>query len=190
MPRPGRTIVFMAVTGGESGLAGSSYYTDNPLFPLQDTVADINLDTLHIGGPTRDVTIFGFGQSELEGYVRSAAVLQGRELHADPDMNSGSYYRSDTFSFALHGVPALYAIGGTDDAARGPQWGRSQLQDYYLHRYHRPQDVYSPDWDLRGTADDLRLYYRVGLMLSQGGRFPNWLRNSEFREQDAQDRGG
>jgi Zn-dependent M28 family amino/carboxypeptidase len=190
MPKPGRSIVFIATTGGEATLAGSAYYVENPLFALQDTVADLNLDTLHIGGPTRDVTVFGFGQSELEGYVRSAAALQGRELHADPDPKLGTFYRSDNFSFAAHGVPALYAIGGTDDAARGPQWGRSQLEDYVHHRYHRPDDVYSPDWDLRGTADDLRLYYRIGLMLAQGGRYPNWNRSSEFREGNAQDRGG
>jgi Zn-dependent M28 family amino/carboxypeptidase len=187
-PRPNRAIVFMATTGGEANLAGSAYYVENPVFRLQDTVADLNLDTLHIGGPTRDVTVFGFGQSELEVYVRGAAALQGRELHADPDPELGTFYRSDDFSFASHGVPALYAIGGTDDAARGTQWGRAQFDDFYAHRYHLAQDVYSPDWDLRGTADDLRLYYRIGLMLAQGGRYPNWNRSSEFRDNSGQDR--
>ncbi len=186
-PRPNRTIVFMATTGGEASLAGSAYYVENPVFRLQDTVADLNLDTLHIGGPTRDVTVFGFGQSELEIYVRGAAALQGRELHADPNPELGTFYRSDNFSFASHGVPALYAIGGTDDAARGTQWGRAQVEDYYEHRYHRAEDVYSPEWDLRGTADDLRLYYRIGLLLAQGGRYPNWNSSSEFRD-SGQDR--
>jgi Zn-dependent M28 family amino/carboxypeptidase len=188
-PAPGRSIVFIALTGGESNLAGSGFYVDNPVFPLQDTVADLNLDTLHIGGPTRDVIVFGSGQSEIEGYVRNAATLQGRELREDPDPPSGTFYRSDEFSFAARGVPALYAIGGTDDAARGPQWGAAQRADYYQHRYHRPGDAYSPDWDLRGTVDDLRLYYRVGLTLAHGGRFPNWYHNSEFRNAAAQDRG-
>ncbi len=189
LPRPNRSIVFLATTGGEASLAGSTYYTDNPVYALQDTVADLNLDTLHIGGPTRDVTVFGFGQSELEANLRAAAALQGRELHADPDPKLGRFYRSDNFSFAAHGVPALYPMGGTDDAARGPEWGRLELEDYYQHRYQRPEDVYVPDWDLRGTADDLRLYYRIGLMLAQGGRFPNWFRNSEFRDSNGQDRG-
>jgi len=189
IPRPNRSIVFLATTGGEANLAGSSYYTDNPLFALQDTVADLNLDTLHIGGPTRDVTVFGFGQSELEANLRGAAALQGRELHADPDPQLGRFYLSDNFSFAAHGVPALYAIGGTDDSARGAEWGRLQLEDYYQHRYHRRGDVFVPEWDLRGTADDLRLYYRIGLMLAQGGRYPNWFRSSEFRGGNSQDRG-
>lgn len=189
IPRPNRSIVFLATTGGEANLAGSSYYADNPVFALQDTVADLNLDTLHIGGPTRDVTVFGFGQSELEANLRASAALQGRELHTDPDPQLGRFYRSDNFSFAAHGVPALYAIGGTDDAARGSEWGRLQLDDYYQHRYHRPQDVFVPEWDLRGTADDLRLYYRIGLVLAQGGRYPNWFRSSEFRNGSGQDRG-
>jgi Zn-dependent M28 family amino/carboxypeptidase len=188
-PRPNRTIVFMATTGGEANLAGSEHYVENPVFRLQDTVVDLNLDTLRIGGPTRDVTLFGFGQSELEVYVRGAAALQGRELHADPDPELATFYRSDVFSFASHGVPAIYAIGGTDDSARGTQWGRAQFQDFYQHRYHRAEDVYSPDWDLHGTANDLRLYYRIGLVLAQGGRYPNWNRSSEFRDASGQDRG-
>ena len=188
-PAPGRSIVFMALTGGEAHLAGSAYYVENPSFALADTVADLDLDTLHIGGPTRDVTVFGYGQSELDAYVRSAAALQGRELHGDAEPQFGSYYDSDSFSFASHGVPALYAIGGNDDAARGPQWGRAQRDDYFQHRHHRAGDQYLPDWDLRGTADDLRLYYRVGIMLARGGRFPNWNPGSEFRAAAAQDRG-
>jgi Zn-dependent M28 family amino/carboxypeptidase len=180
-PPPDRSIVFIAFTGEESGLLGSSYYAANPVYPLSSTVADINMDALHIGGPTRDVTVIGFGQSELEGYLRDAAALQGRELHAEPKPENGDYFRSDNFSFAKVGVPALYAVGGIDDSARGPAWGQAQLDDYNAHRYHQPGDVYSPDWDLRGTVMDLRLYYRVGLRLAQTRRFPNWYSTSEFR---------
>ncbi len=189
LPAPGRSIVFIATTGGEADLAGSAWYVAHPPYPLADTVADLNLDTLHIGGPTRDVSLFGLGQSELDERVRSVAALQGREVHADEDLRSGSFYDSDAFSFAAHGVPTLYAIGGNDDAARGPGWGRDVRRDYLLNRYHRPGDVYDPDWDLRGTVEDLGLYYRVGLSLAQGGRFPNWYRTSEFRDAGGQDRG-
>jgi len=169
------------LTGEESGLLGSAYYVANPIYPLSDSVADINMNALHVGGPTRDVTVIGFGQSELEGYVREAAALQGRELHADPHPQAGEYYRSDNYSFASAGVPALYAIAGTDDAARGPVFGQAQLDDYYAHRYHRPSDQYAEAWDVRGMVEDLTLYYRVGLRLSQTRRFPNWFSTSEFR---------
>jgi len=181
LPPPERTILFLSFTGEESGLLGSQFYVDHPVVPLADTVADINLDTLHIGGPTRDVTVIGFGQSELEGYVREVASLQGRELKADPRPEAGEYYRADNYSFARAGVPALVAMGGVDDSARGPLWGQAQLDDYYAHRYHRTTDQYSADWDVRGTILDLNLYYRLGVRLAQTRRFPNWYVASEFR---------
>lgn len=181
MPPPDRSIVFVALTGGESGLIGSSYYVDNPPFPLADTVADINLDALHLGGPTRDVTVIGFGQSELEGFLRDAAALQGRELHADPNPEAGDFFRSDNYSFARVGVPSLYAVAGLDDSARGPAWGRTQLDEYQSLRRYRPGDRYSDDWDVRSMVQDLTLFYRLGLRLSQTRRFPNWLAGSEYR---------
>jgi Zn-dependent M28 family amino/carboxypeptidase len=181
LPPPDRTIVFLALTGEESGLLGSAFYVENPIFPLSDTVADINMDTLHVGGPTRDVTVIGFGQSELEGYVRDAAALQGRELHADPHPEAGVYFRSDNFSFAKAGVPALYVMAGIDDSARGPAFGQAQLDDYYAHRYHQTGDRYTEEWDVRGMVEDLTLYYRVGMRLAQTRRFPNWFTTSEFR---------
>jgi Zn-dependent M28 family amino/carboxypeptidase len=139
------------------------------------------MDTLHVGGPTRDVTVIGFGQSELEGYVRDAAALQGRELHADPHPEAGVYFRSDNFSFAKAGVPALYVMAGIDDSARGPAFGQAQLDDYYAHRYHQTGDRYTEEWDVRGMVEDLTLYYRVGMRLAQTRRFPNWFTTSEFR---------
>ncbi len=181
VPPPDRTILFLAFTGEESGLLGSQFYVEHPLIPLADTVADINLGLLHIGGPTRDVTVIGFGQSELEGYLREVASLQGRELKADPRPEAGEYFRADDFSFAKAGVPALVAMGGVDDSARGPVWGQAQLDDYYEHRYHRVTDQYSDAWDVRGTIEDLTLYYRIGMRLSQTRRFPNWYVSSEFR---------
>ncbi len=180
-PTPDRSIAFIAFTAEEAGLLGSAYYVANPLFPLRETAGVINMDTLHIGGPTRDVMIFGYGNSELEDYVREAALLQGRETHPDPNPDQGLYYRSDQLSFARAGVPALFAAAGIDDAARGPAWGQAQLDDYRQHRYHQPGDTYSPEWDVRGTLDDLRLFYDVGLRLARTRRFPRWYPNSEFR---------
>jgi Zn-dependent M28 family amino/carboxypeptidase len=99
----------------------------------------------------------------------------------DPAPEQGLYFRSDSLSFANAGVPALYAKGGFDDTARGPVWGRAQLDDYMAHRYHRPGDQYRADWDVRGALDDLRLYYEVGMRLAHTKRFPRWYQSSEFR---------
>jgi Zn-dependent M28 family amino/carboxypeptidase len=180
-PIADRSIVFIAFTAEESGLLGSQYYVEHPVYPLRDTAGVLNLDMLHIGGPTRDVMVFGFGNSELEEYLREAALLQGREMHPDPMPERGAYYRSDQYSFAENGVPALYARAGIDDSARGPAWGRSLIDDYLSHRYHQPDDRYSADWDVRGTLEDLGLYYDVGNRLARSRHYPRWYPNSEFR---------
>ena len=180
-PVADRSIVFVAFTGGEAGLLGSEYYIEHPVFPLRDTAAALNLDGLRNGGPTRDVTLFGSGNTDLEQLARAAALLQGREVTAEPQPEQGLYFRSDNFSFANGGVPALYERGGLDDTARGPTWGRAQLEDYMAHRYRQPTDQYSPDWDVRGAIDDLRLYYDVGLRVARSRRFPRWYSTSEFR---------
>jgi Zn-dependent M28 family amino/carboxypeptidase len=180
-PVADRSIVFLALTGAEAGLLGSEYYVENPVFPLRQTAAVLNLDTLHLGGPTRDVTVFGAGNTDLEEYALAVALLQGREMTPEPMPERGFYFQSDSFTFAKAGVPVLYAKGGFDDTARGPVWGRARLDDYLAHRYHQPSDQYSPDWDVRGALDDLTLYYEVGDRVARTRRFPRWYPNSEFR---------
>jgi Zn-dependent M28 family amino/carboxypeptidase len=175
-----RSIVFLGLTGAEPGLLGSQYYVANPVFPLSDTAAVLNLDGLRDGGPTRDLTVYGFGNSDLEDLARSIALLQGREVTREPNPEQGIYYRSDCFIFARAGVPALYTAGGLDDSARGPAWGRAHFEDYLQHRYRQPGDQYSADWDVRGALDDLRLYYEVGYRVARTHRFPRWYPNSEY----------
>lgn len=187
-PLPDRSIGFIALTAEESGLLGSAYYTENPIFPLGQTAGVLNLDGLHIGGRTRDVVIFGAGNSEFEEYVRAAALLEGREVRPELHPEQGIYFRSDQLSFALHGVPALYVRAGVDDTARGPVWGEAQLDDYMAHRYHQPSDKYSEDWDVRGAVDDLSLYYAVGERLARTRRFPRWYPGSDFSANRNRDR--
>jgi len=179
--RPSRSIVFLFATAEESGTLGSAYYVEHPIFPLKDTVAVLNIDIMRSGGPTRDVIVFGLGNSELDAYARTAALLQGREVKPDPEPEAGLFFRSDHFKFAKAGVPALYAEAGLDDAEHGPAWGKARYDDYYAHRYHEPSDVYLETWDLRGAMQDLSLYLAVGVRLSRERRFPNWNPESEFR---------
>lgn len=180
-PVADRSIVFLATTGAEPGLLGAAYYVENPVFPLGATAAVIDLDGLRSRGPTRDLTVFGFGNTDLEESARGMALLQGREVTPEPNPEQGLYYRSDCFIFARAGVPALYAQGGLDDSARGPLRGRAMLDDYMEHRYRQPGDLYSPDWDVRGAVEDLTLYYDVGNRVARARRFPRWYPNSEFR---------
>ncbi len=178
---PERSIVFLAVTAEESGLLGSKWYGEHPVYPLAKTVANINMDNLNLYGSMKDVVVVGHGSSELEDYLAEAAKLQGRYLSPEPTPEKGYFYRSDHFNFAKHGVPALYAEGGNDSFAHGMEWGKAQAQDYIDNRYHKPSDEYNPDWDLNGAIDDLGLYFAVGYKISQETTFPNWYDGNEFR---------
>jgi Zn-dependent M28 family amino/carboxypeptidase len=180
-PLAERSIVFLATTAAVNDLLGAQYYVENPVFPLRQTAAVINVQTLLEGGPTRDVSIVGFGNTDLEETARAEALLQGRETRPEPNPQRGRYFYADSFPFAQRGVPALYLEAGVDSSARGPAWGRAQIEDYYAHRYRQLGDQYSADWNIRGALIDLTLYYQIGMRLANSRHFPRWYPNSEFR---------
>ena len=179
-PAP-RSVVFLAVTAEESGLLGSRWYTEHPVFPLATTVANINIDVLNTYGPMHDIVVVGNGSSELEAYLEEAATAQGRYIVEEPNPERGYYYRSDHFNFAKAGVPALYAESGEDSVEFGKEWGAEQAQDYNENRYHAPSDEYDPNWNLEGAAQDILLYFDVASKLSRESSFPNWLEGNEFK---------
>jgi Zn-dependent M28 family amino/carboxypeptidase len=179
--KPERSILFLAVTLEESGLLGSAYYVDNPLFPLAQTVAAFNMDALYFGGPTRDVTVVNLGASELEKYLAVAARSQGRVLQEEPTPERGYFFRSDHFNFAKRGVPALYIKSGVDDRERGLEWRKKYYDDFTAQKYHKVGDEYSPDADLRGSVEDLELLFAVGAKLAGEKSWPQWSAGSEFR---------
>ena len=179
---PKRSIVFLAVTAEESGLLGSQWYAENPLYPIATTVANINIDAMGTYGPMRDVVVVGYGNSELEDYLQDAIAAQpGRYVEREPHPERGYYYRSDHLNFARQGVPALYAEGGEDSVANGREWGAAQSQDYTDNRYHAPSDEYLPSWDLSGAVQDIELYFAIGHRLSQEDSWPNWYEGNEFK---------
>jgi Zn-dependent M28 family amino/carboxypeptidase len=180
-PKPERSIVFLATTAAQPDLLGSQYYVANPTLPLRQTAAVINIDILINGGRSRDLSILGFGNTDLEEAARAEALLQGREAHPDPNPQTGLYYRSDSYSFAHRGVPVLFTQAGADSAARGPVWGKAQIDDYFAHRYRQTSDQYSPDWNVGGPVTDLNLDYHVGMRIANSKRFPRWYPSSEFR---------
>ena len=179
--RPSRSMLFLAVTAEEKGLLGSAYYARNPLYPRTKTVAAINMDGLNADGRMNDVTVVGYGASELDDYLEAAASAQGRVVRADPEPEKGYYYRSDHFSFAKEGIPAIYTDAGIDHVEHGEAWTLARRADYTANRYHKPADEYDPSWDLSGAVDDLRLLFSIGLQLANETSFPNWREGSEFR---------
>lgn len=180
-PRPERSLMFVAVTAEESGLLGSEYFASHPPIPPRDFVGGLNMDNLYSVGPTRDLTVVGYGKSELEDDLAAAAAKQQRTLVQEPTPEKGFYYRSDHFNLAKVGVPMLYAKAGVDSPEHGPDYGRQWIEEYTADHYHQPSDEYSPDWDVRGNLMDLAIYYDVGLSLANSNRWPNWRQGTEFR---------
>jgi Zn-dependent M28 family amino/carboxypeptidase len=178
---PRRSVLFIAVTAEEQGLLGSAYYGVNPVVPLNKTVAAINMDGINTLGPMSDIVVVGYGNSELDDYMAAAAFAQGRVLKPDPEPEKGYYYRSDHFSLAKQGVPAIYTDTGTDHVERGVEWVTEQKEKYTEENYHKPSDEYAPDWDLSGAVQDIQLYFTVGLTLANEDSFPNWTEGTEFR---------
>ena len=180
-PPPRRSIVFLAVTAEEQGLLGSEYYAKRPIYPLEKTVANINMDSWNVHGRTRDVTLVGLGASDLDDYARDAAGEQGRVVHGDAEPEKGFYYRSDHFNFAKQGVPALDPDGGVDYIGKPPEYAKQVRDEWTAKRYHTPKDVVMPDWDLTGTREDLKVLFAVGYRVAQADKWPEWKPGNEFR---------
>ncbi|HNW17646.1 MAG TPA: M28 family metallopeptidase [Sphingorhabdus lacus] len=178
---PDRSVVFLAVTAEESGLLGSKFYAENPVFPLSQTVGGVNMDAFSMAGPAKNLTVIGKGKSQLDDYLNAAAKAEGRTPEMEPTPEKGFYYRSDHFSFAKLGVPMVYFEGGDDLVTGGKEAAKAAAEDYEKNRYHAPGDEYDEAWDWSGVMADLRLYYRVGRMLAMTDAWPNWNDGDEFR---------
>jgi Zn-dependent M28 family amino/carboxypeptidase len=176
-----RTIIFLAVTGEESGLLGSKYYSEHPVYPLARTVGGINMDGLNVVGNTRDFVVIGKGKSELEDYMKRATDRYRLEVKNEPSPQAGYYYRSDHFSLARQGVPMLYAEGGEDLVNGGTAAGHAAAEDYRRNRYHQPSDEYDPKWNWSGAIRDLEIYWLIGRDLADSTAWPNWYPGVEFR---------
>lgn len=179
--RQGRSILFLAVTAEEQGLLGSEYYATNPVYPLDQTVAAINMDALTGIGSVQNLIVVGYGQSELDDIAEASA--EKMDMHITPDQNpsAGYFYRSDHFSFAKVGVPALYADTGDKHREKGLEYGKRKAAKYTEEHYHGPSDEYSEDWDMSGMVDYVQVMFDIGLELASSEEFPNYKERSEFK---------
>jgi Zn-dependent M28 family amino/carboxypeptidase len=190
-PRPQRTLLFFAWTGEERGLLGSEYYARHPLYPMDRMVANLTFDTLQWNGPVKDVVLIGKGQSQMEDVLAEEAKNQGRYVTDEGHPERGLFYRADHFSFAKRGVPVLLdmALAGAYDMQNGGRAaGEKWLTDFTTNCYHQTCDSWSPDWDLRGAAQEAELFYAIGRRLANGREWPKWYPQSEFakvREESA-----
>jgi len=178
---PKRSVLFLAVTAEEKGLLGAKYYAANPLYPLNKTLANINMDGVNQWGRTKDITMVGDDNSTLIDVLRETAAAQGRKVNPDAEPEKGFYYRSDHFEFAKVGVPALYTDSGTDFIGKDPQYSKQKRDEYTEKDYHKVSDDIKPDWDLSGAVEYAQLHSIIGYRVAQGEKYPEWKAGSEFK---------
>jgi Zn-dependent M28 family amino/carboxypeptidase len=178
---PKRSVLFLSVTAEEKGLLGAKHYAENPLYPLERTVANINMDTINQWGRTKDIVVVGLGNSTLDDVLAEAAQTQGRSLQPDAEPQKGFYYRSDHFEFAKLGVPALVTGSGTDYVGKSAEYAQQKRDEYTSKDYHKVTDEIKPDWDLSGAVEDAQLLFQVGWRVAQSERIPEWMPGTEFK---------
>ncbi|MDX1555571.1 MAG: M28 family peptidase, partial [Xanthomonadales bacterium] len=136
---------------------------------------------MSVFGPTRDIVVVGYDSSELEDILAEKAAEQGRVVAPEPHPERGGYYRSDHFNFAKRGVPMLYAKSGLEHRELGRDYMEARSREYTERRYHQPEDEVREDWDLRGTMEDIQLYFEVGLQVANSEAWPQWYDGHEFK---------
>jgi len=180
-PAPRRSLVFVFVTGEESGLLGSKFYGENPTVPADKIVANLNVDGGNLLGRSRDLRVLGENKSSLGPSLRAFVRPRAMTLTPDEHPERGYFYRSDHFSFAKAGVPAVSIAAGSDYVGRPKGWGDAQQQDFTDKRYHQPSDEYRPDFDLSGAVQLSEIVLGFGRFIANATTVPTWNPDAEFR---------
>ncbi len=178
---PERSVIFVAVTAEESGLLGSKHYAENPAFPMNKTVAGINVDGMSTIGATDDIVVVGYGNSEMDDYLRRVSATQNRTVVPEPTPEKGYFYRSDHFNLAKKGVPMLYAEAGLQIRGKPADYGQQESDRYLAERYHKAGDEIHPEWDNGGILQDLYAHFVIGVQISDGDARPQWSEGNEFK---------
>ncbi|MEI6740509.1 MAG: M28 family metallopeptidase [Gemmatimonadaceae bacterium] len=179
--RPARSLMFIALTGEEQGLIGAKYFAEHPLVPLNQVLANLNMDGFNQWGRTKDLVVVGYGNSTLEDVLADVIKPAGRVLAPDPEPEKGFYFRSDHFEFAKKGVPALFLDAGTEFVGKDPAYSKTKREEYTARDYHKPSDDVKADWDLSGAVEDTRALFEVGYRVLGGTTWPEWKPGTEFK---------
>jgi Zn-dependent M28 family amino/carboxypeptidase len=179
-PAPKRSLLFVFVTAEESGLLGSEFFALNPPVPINRIVANLNVDGGNLLGVSRDFRVLGDVKSSLGPSLAEMLGPRGWKISPDEHPERGYFYRSDHFSFAKAGVPAVSIAAGSDYEGRPAGWGVQQMEDYTAHRYHQPSDEYRPGLDLKGAVQLSNLLLDFGTAVANSARVPQWNRDAEF----------
>ena len=179
--KPKRSVAFIGLTAEESGLLGSAYLVENAPFEYRNVIGGLNLDAFPAIGKSKDITIIGYGASELEAVLDKHASVQGKYLAPDKSPEAGFFYRSDHINFAKKGIPMIYADPGIDLVDGGIEKGLELASNYTANDYHKPTDEVRDDWDWEGIEQDMDIFTNFIDDLANSGEYPNWYIKSEFR---------
>ncbi len=181
--RTSRSLVFAGFAAEESGLIGSQALANNPVIPLKDIAAILNLDVVNLYGRTRDISALGLDQSSLGKQFAQAAAAEGLKVTENQEaLIQGSYFRSDHFSLARVGIPGTSIETGSDFVGRPAGWGKQQHDEYVAKRYHQPSDEILPWFTYDGALQQLRVTVRTAVLVADAPSQPVWSKTSEFRE--------
>jgi Zn-dependent M28 family amino/carboxypeptidase len=180
-PPPKRSVLFMATTAEEAGLLGAKFYAEHPLYPLEKTLADINIDGVNPWGKSHDLEDLTNSNSTLDDLLAQAAARQGRVMKLSSEPEKGGFYRVDSFEFAKAGVPVLHLARGIDIIGKPPEYGKQKRDEFVAKHYHQPSDEVDPSWDLSGAVQDVQLLFEIGYQVANGDKLPEWKAGSEFK---------
>jgi Zn-dependent M28 family amino/carboxypeptidase len=181
-PRTERSLAFMFVGAEEQGLLGSEYYATHPLYPLEKTVANLNTDSPRPIAPARDFMTAGDAPLTLMDSLIEVGRERKRSHSPDSRPQAGLFFRSDHFSFAKRGVPAISFKGGDDLTEGGVAAGKAWAEAYEKQRYHQPNDEFdAKTWRSDGIAADAAILYTLGRRLADSRQWPEWKPGSEFK---------
>ncbi|PYL59653.1 MAG: peptidase M28 [Verrucomicrobia bacterium] len=180
-PSPKRSVLFMATTAEEAGLLGAKFYAEHPLYPLEKTLADINIDGINPWGKTHDIEDLTNSNSTLDDLLGQAAARQERVMKPNSEPEKGGFYRVDSFEFAKASVPVLHAARGIEVIGKPPGYGKQKRDEFVAKHYHQPSDEVDPTWDLSGAVQDIQLLFEIGYQVANGDKFPEWKAGSEFK---------
>jgi Zn-dependent M28 family amino/carboxypeptidase len=178
--RPARSIYVLFTTAEESGLLGAEYFAATPVLPADAWAANINIDSLNMAGPSRDIVLLGAERSTLGALASQLAAERGRVVGPDPEPGRGYFFRSDHFPLAKVGVPALSLSDPVEFTGDDPAAARKLKEEYDAKHYHQPSDEIQPSWDYTGAVNDMRFLAELGWRIANMSEMPTYHPGQQF----------
>ena len=178
--KPARSMYFVFTTAEESGLLGAEYFAQHPVIPMDQVVANINIDGINYLGPTRDLVLLGADRSTLGPMAEALAKERGRTIGQDQHPERGYFFRSDHFPLAKAGVPALSISEPRDFTGANAEALKKRQEAYNATDYHQPSDEYDPSWSFAGAVDDLKFLAQLAWRIASQSEMPRYNQGDQF----------